>query len=262
MGIVKSWKDFIRGSLEVFSSKKKEDNAVAAVALKMFQEEIVGRKLTLPVALALLSDEEFTDGLIQDARQELEEQAGSLEAENSRRLAVIESKISTVTDVTTSIQVQNENLIRENAILHKKLDGTNEQLVAAKKRAMKYFKISLTMSVSSIALGIAMRYGAIDFVKDHIIDLFSQTLSVNGEIRKPPLLLPFESSHDEHGSSSILLKRQGPYGHCLPSNTIFGVYEAGRIITAHSDKGCFPACTRSNASLLDKRRHGFVRAPH
>jgi hypothetical protein len=72
---------------------------------------------------------------IEEARKGLKEQAQELE-----RLASIEAyllemtnKSSSVADITTAILSQNEKLAKENALLHEKLDRSNELLVAAKK---------------------------------------------------------------------------------------------------------------------------------
>jgi hypothetical protein len=250
MAIIQTWKDFIRYSLEVFSPKKREDSAVAAMALRMFHEEVLGRKLTLPISLRLLSDQDFIDGLLDDAHQELEKQTGDLGKDNARRLESIESMLSTVTDVAMAIQIQNELLVKENVRLHEKLDKANEMLGLAKQRAIRYFKTSLAISVSGIALGIAMRYGAVDFAKDRVVDLFSNNQSI-----------PTETGTTASPNSSP--SKIGPYGHCLPAKeSTIELLEVGQTMIFRTRNAPLSIRLGPNPPIVGKKPQAPVQQPH
>lgn len=230
----------------VFSKKegrqRRHSHCIQAVSKK-----IVSRELPLPSALALLSDKEFTDGLIEEARKGLKEQAQELE-----RLASIEAyllemtnKVSSVADITTAILSQNEKLAKENALLHEKLDRSNELLVAAKKRAIRYFKIGLMVSASSIAIGIAMRYGAFDVAKNWVSEL-TMTKQSTGKQTNLSLFQP-----------SFLNKappKSGFYGfYNEDKEGLFDSLNVGRTIILQTDRGPIFFCVRPPSSSVCKQ---------
>lgn len=190
MPLKRSWKDFVRYSLEVFSPKKKnrKGEAVAAIAHKMFHQEIVERNLTLPIAFQLLSDPEFIAGIIDDVNQEWGEETGAPKIINGKTLSKIESGLSMLT----------HTILEENIRLHEKLDKSdeklnkaNELLVLARKRAIRYFKVGLMVSVSGIAIGVATRMGAFDGIKERFNDFLSLGQTTSEKRSEGALQHPF-----------------------------------------------------------------------
>ena len=166
------WEIFLRESYRVFCPHSTDDRGHVA-AYKKLHGDVLDNGLSPQAALHELGDPVRVSDRLGKAYRVVEEEN---RLERGKGTEILIAELS--------------NLQDENAKLHQKLDKTHEILALAKQRAIRYFKIGLTISASSIAIGVATRFGYLDGAKDLLSSLFSHKQSVQAQKSGlPPHLL-------------------------------------------------------------------------